>query len=591
MFLPTTPEEVKNLGWKGLDVILVTGDSYIDSPYIGIAVIGNLLLSKGYRVGIIAQPDVSDGKDITRLGEPELFWGVSGGSVDSMVANYTATKKRRKQDDFTPGGSNNKRPDRAVISYCNLIRRNFKETSPIVLGGIEASLRRVTHYDFWSDSLRRPILSDAKADYLVYGMGEKSMLDLAKKLKQGKLGDSVKGVTYLSDRPNYKYLELPSYEECLESKENFTEMFHLFYRNNDPITAKGLYQKVGNRYIVQNPPQPSPTEEEIDSYYELDYEREVHPYYAKQGKVRAQDTIRYSVTTHRGCYGECNFCAIAVHQGRRIISRSERSILSEVKSFTKDKKFKGNISDVGGPTANMYGYDCTKKISKGACDDKRCLFPEKCNAMKLDHRKQINLLRDIEKVEGVKKVFVASGIRYDLVASDKVSGLPYLKKVAKDHTSGQMKIAPEHSEEKVLRLMGKPGRKSLEDFKNMFYKYSKEAGKNQFLTYYLIAAHPGCEDKEMSRLKAFASEKLSVSPEQVQIFTPTPSTYSTLVYYTGKNPFTGEKLFVEKEIAGKERQKSIIVSSERREFTPKRSCVKHFAKPAKGKRGNGSRGR
>ncbi|MBU1100275.1 MAG: YgiQ family radical SAM protein [Bacteroidetes bacterium] len=557
MFLPTTIEEVNHLGWNKLDIILVSGDTYIDSSFNGVAVIGKLLLEHGYKVGIIAQPDVTNDRDIKRLGEPELYWGVTGGSVDSMVANYTASQKKRRQDDFTPGEVNNRRPDRAVIKYSNLIRQYYKSSKPIVLGGIEASLRRITHYDFWSDKLRRSLLFDAKADYLVYAMGEKATLELTKKLKQGKSGDSVKGVAYISSEPNYKYVQLPSFEECVESKKAFAEMFELFYHNNDPITAKGLCQQTGDRYYIQNPPQPNPTMKELDSYYDLPFEREVHPYYGKEGKVRALDTIRHSITTHRGCYGECNFCAIAVHQGRTIVSRSQESIINEANDFTKDKTFKGNIADVGGPTANMYGYECDKKLKLGVCEEKRCVFPDTCGALKPTHKPNIEILEKMERIEGIKKIFVASGIRYDLVTDDDKYGYEYLKRVVSKHTSGQMKIAPEHSNDKVLDLMGKPGKKSLEKFKDMFYRYSKEAGKNQFLTYYFIAAHPGCSGEEMKELKTFASDRLEISPEQVQIFTPTPSTYSTLMYYTGVNPFTREKLFVEKELGGKNKQKDI----------------------------------
>jgi uncharacterized radical SAM protein YgiQ len=569
MFLPTTKEETIKLGWEKLDVILVSGDSYIDSPYIGIAVIGKLLLSQGYRVGIIAQPDYNTSEDITRLGEPELFWGVSGGSVDSMVANYTASKKKRRQDDFTPGGENNKRPDRAVIAYSNLIRRYFKNTKPIVLGGIEASLRRVVHYDFWSDKLRRSILFDSKADYIVYGMGEKAVLEMSAKFKKKKSPDNVKGLCYISNEPKYEYLQIPSFEDCLRSKKTFTEMFNLFYNNNDAITARGLYQQTGDRYFIQNPPQPNPSVDEIDSYYDMDYERELHPFYLKDGKVRALDTIRFSITTHRGCYGECNFCAIAVHQGRTIVSRSKDSIIKEAEKFTLNKNFKGNIMDVGGPTANMYDYECDKKLKLGVCDTKRCVFPDTCKALKPTHKPQIELLKDLQKISGVNKVFVASGIRYDLVTDDKEFGYEYLKQVVSKHTSGQMKIAPEHSNDKVLELMGKPGKKSLEKFKDMFYKYTREAGKDQYLTYYFIAAHPGCTDKEMETLKEFASDKLSISPEQVQIFTPTPSTYSTLMYYTEMNPFTNQKIFVEKNLSGKMAQKDIITQKENKRFKKK----------------------
>jgi uncharacterized radical SAM protein YgiQ len=564
MFLPTTKNEVKNLGWEKLDIILVTGDTYIDSPFIGTAVIANLLSANGFKVGVIAQPDVASPNDITRLGGPKLFWGITGGSVDSMVANYTASNKRRKQDDYTPGGKNNRRPDRAIIAYSNLIKRYFKSNKPLVLGGIEASLRRVTHYDYWSNKLRRPILFDAKADYLVYGMGEKAILELANSLAGANSPESVRGVCYIAKNAPQEYLPLASFEKCLENKTSFTKMFHTFYENTDPLTAKGWAQKCGDRFLVQNPPQPNPSTTEMDSFYSLDYKREVHPYYASAGKVRAMDTIRYSISTHRGCYGECNFCAIAVHEGRTIINRSKKSILAEAEEFTRDKNFKGIISDVGGPTANMYGFECSKKLKKGVCDFKRCVFPDTCKTLKPSHKNQIELLRALEKIKGVKKVFVSSGIRYDLITDDEQFGKQYLKKIALDHTSGQLKIAPEHTDEKVLELMGKPGNKSLLKFKDMFFQHSKNAGKKQFLTYYFIAAHPGCGTEDMKILKDFASHQLEISPEQVQIFTPTPSTYSSLMYYTEQNPFTGKKLFVEKNRTGKEKQKNILTQKPKR---------------------------
>ena len=566
MFLPTTKEEIHKLGWKEIDVILVSGDSYIDSPYIGIAVIGKLLSQHGYKVAIIAQPDINSKEEITRLGEPKLFWGVSGGSVDSMVANYTALNKKRRNDDFTPGGENNKRPDRAVIAYVNLIKSNFKNTVPIVLGGIEASLRRLTHYDYWSDKLRRSILIDSKADYLIYGMGEKAVLELAQKIKKVKSPENVKGLCYISNEPNYKYIQTTSFEECVSDKKKFMAFFEDFYHNNDPKTARGICQKTGERYIIQNPPQPHPETEEIDSYYNLNFERELHPYYLKQGNVKALDTIRFSINTHRGCYGECNFCAIAVHQGKTIISRSRESILQEVKEFENHKRYKGVISDVGGPTANMYDYECVKKLKLGVCEDKRCVFPDTCKTLRPDHGPNIKLLEEIENIKSVKKVFIASGIRYDLVTDDKKYGYEYIKKVITNHTSGQMKIAPEHTDDKVLELMGKPGKKSLEKFKDMFYEISDKSGKKQFLTYYFIAAHPGCSDSEMENLKSFTSNKLQVSPEQVQVFTPTPSTYSSLMYYTGVNPFNGDKIFVEKNLNKKRIQKEILTEGDEKKY-------------------------
>lgn len=560
MFLPTTSEEVKKLGWDSLDIILVSGDTYIDSSYNGSALIGKWLLKNGFKVGIIAQPDINSPEDITRLGEPKLFWAVSAGCVDSMVANYTATKKKRHKDDFTPGGENTKRPDRASIVYTGLIKRFFKNSKvPIVLGGIEASLRRIVHYDYWSNQLRRSLIFDAKADILSYGMGEKSMLQLAQAIKEEKDWRDIRGLAYISKEPKENYITVPSFEECREDKYKFIEMFNIFYKNCDSLTAKGLNQQHGDRWLIQNPLSENFSSELLDEIYGMDFERDVHPYYKKDGVVRALDTIKYSLTTHRGCYGECNFCAIAIHQGRTVTSRSEESIIKEITGITKDKKFKGNISDVGGPTANMYQMECAKKLKMGACSDKRCLYPQTCPALKPNHKRQIDLLKKLRSIQGIKKIFIASGIRYDLILDDHAFGEKYLEEIVAHHVSGQMKIAPEHTEDKVLSLMGKQGKDYLREFKNRFYKLNKKLDKKQFLTYYLIAAHPGCSEKDMLDLKIFASEELRISPEQVQIFTPTPSTYSTLMYYTEINPFTNKKIFVEKDNGKKEKQKTIII--------------------------------
>ncbi|MBI5779686.1 MAG: YgiQ family radical SAM protein [Planctomycetes bacterium] len=635
MFLPTTIEEANKLGYKELDIILVTGDTYIDSPFIGAAVIGKVLVNAGFRVGIIAQPDIKSDKDITRLGEPELFWGVTAGSVDSMVANYTASKKHRRNDDFTPGGENTKRPDRASIVYSNLIKRYFpairrdsasqlrKNTKPIVLGGIESSLRRIAHYDYWDDAIRRSILFDAKADILVYGMGEQAVVELAHALKtqpvytersehrsdhepllgrsecvipvQPKAGgiqnwQDIKGLCYISSEPRKDYMLLPSYEEVKDDKHKFIEMFHTFYNNNDPITAKGLCQKQDTRYLIQNPPSENLTTKELDAIYEpspgtqglgeLDYENEVHPYYLKQGKVhphtkifgvgvKALETIKFSITSHRGCYGECNFCSITVHQGRTVISRSLESIIREAEKLAKMPDFKGYISDVGGPTANMYAIECAKKLKIGACvaaaesrlfrdGGKRCLYPNICKNLKIDHSRQIELLRGLRQIPGVKKVFIGSGIRHDMVMEDAKYGLKYLAEVVEHHTSGQLKIAPEHTEDNVLKHMGKPNRDYLKRFKDEFYRLNKQFGKRQFLTYYLIAAHPGCSYQDMLELRKYTRQELKITPEQAQVFTPLPSTYSALMYYTGINPFADEKIFVEKDIANKQRQKEVI---------------------------------
>lgn len=559
MFIPTTQQELKELGWRSLDVILITGDSYIDSSYIGIAVIGHVLLDAGYRVGIIAQPDIMTENDITRLGEPLLFWGVTAGSMDSMVSNYTASLKKRKHDDYTPGDINNRRPDRATIVYTNLIRRYFKQTKPIVLGGMEASLRRIAHYDYWSDKIRRALIFDAKADYLIYGMADNSILEFANHLKSNQDPTSIRGLSYISKEPVPGYLEINSFEKVLDDKLAYLDSFDVFYKNNDPITAKGLMQAHGDRYLIQNPPAFPLTQNELDHVYNLPFERKQHPYYEKQGKVKALETIRFSISTHRGCYGECNFCAIAVHEGRTIQSRSKDSILKEVEEISKIPEFKGIIQDLGGPTANMYGFECAKKIKSGACPDRRCISPEICSALRPNHQPQIDLLKAVRSHPMVRKVFVASGIRYDLVLNDRRYGKEYLEEILAHHVSGQLKIAPEHTDDNILQLMGKPDAKTLLEFKKQVDQINQKLGKKQFITYYFIAAYPGCTDREMKQLKEFASSKLRTNPEQVQIFTPTPSTYASVMYYTEMNPFTREPIFVEKNIKRKTQQKEILV--------------------------------
>lgn len=558
MFLPTTKSETGRLGWDAPDIILVTGDTYIDSPFIGIAVIGKVLTNAGFKVAIIAQPDTKSGNDITRLGEPKLFWGVSAGCIDSMVANRTATGRKRKRDDYTPGGDNTKRPDRATITYSNLIRQHFKNTVPIVLGGVEASLRRIPHYDFWSNKIRKSVLFDAKANYLLYGMADRSIVELATALRNGTAPENIRGLSYISKEKPENAIELPPFQQVSKDKEAFTKMFHGFYNNNDPVTAKTITQQQDTRYLVQNPPQPYLSTAELDAVYDLDYEQDVHPYYGQQGHVRALDTIRFSITTHRGCYGECSFCAIAVHQGRRVRWRSKKSILREARKMSQHPKFKGSINDVGGPTANMYGFECSRKDIKGSCAHRHCLTPQICPSLPIDHSKQTELLKEILNIKGIKRVVVASGIRYDMILADKNNGNQYLEAIVKKHVSGQMKVAPEHIEDHVLELMGKPGKESLIEFRKRFNKITNRIGKKQFLTYYIIAAHPGCQAKDMKELKKFVSHELHTSIEQAQVFTPTPSTYSTLMYWTEKNPFTGEPIYVEKSPSGRERQKKIM---------------------------------
>lgn len=558
MFLPTTQDEMKKSGRDVLDIILISGDTYIDSPLIGVSVIGHVLSDAGYRVGIIAQPDPGSDRDISRLGEPRLFWGISAGSADSMISNYTASGKFRKKCDLTPGVTNNRRPDRALIAYTNLIRRYFKNTVPIVLGGIEASLRRTAHYDFWSDSIRRSVLFDAKADLLVYGMGERQALEIARSLHAGEDVSGIQGICYAVPKKPAGFFEIPSFEEVVKEKGSFIRMFNGLYKNSEHSVARGLVQRHGERYLVHNPPAAPLSPEELDRVHNLPYERSVHPFYSAMGEVRAMETMRFSVVTHRGCPGECNFCAIHVHQGRQVVSRSEESILKEIKEIVRHPDFKGIIPDLGGPTANMYGLECGRTLDK-QCPNKRCLFPDVCSRLKVNHERQINLLRRAAEINGVKMIFVASGIRHDLVLHDSAWGQKYLETLVRGHVSGQLKLAPEHSVPAVLDLMGKPEVEGLARFINFFKAILKRNRKRLYLTYYFMAAHPGCTEKDMTELKKYIKSELRMNPEQVQIFTPAPSTWSTLMYYTGIDPFSGSEIFVEKNRRRKETQKNIII--------------------------------
>ncbi|WP_319588058.1 YgiQ family radical SAM protein [uncultured Desulfobulbus sp.] len=579
MFLPATQEEMAQLGWDALDVILVTGDAYIDSPFIGVAVIGKILAQHGFRVGIIAQPDLLSERDITRLGEPALFWGITGGSIDSMVANRTASNRKRKTDDYTPGGLNTRRPDRAVIAYANLIRQHFKGTVPLVLGGIEASLRRIAHYDAWDNRIRRSILFDAKADYLLYGMADRSVVQLAQALTAGQSPLSIRGLCYAAAAPPEGALMLPTYQTTAANKKAFISMFRTFYDNNDPVSAQTLVQQQDSRFLVHNPPQPPLSTEELDAIHSLEFERDLHPRDRQAGRVAALDTIRFALTTHRGCYGECHFCAIAVHQGRTIQNRSVDSIVREAKVLAAHPAFKGTIADVGGPTANMYGFECTKKLTKGACRDKRCLFPSVCPSLKVDHGPLMALLQRLRAINTIKKIVVASGLRYDMILADRKNGLNYLREVVRHHVSGQMKIAPEHSNAGVLAAMGKPSADGLVQFRQLFNRLTKEEGLEQFLTYYLIAAHPGCTQAAMEELRSFCQKELHLLPRQVQLFTPTPCTWSTLMYWTETDPFTNTPCFVEKSEAGRERQKAAIVGDAGRPNNGPRA--NRFAAPKK----------
>lgn len=574
MRLPTTKEELLKLNWDKPDIIIISGDTYIDSPFNGSAVIGNYLAKYGYKVAIIAQPDITD-NDIARLGEPNLFWAVTAGAMDSLVANYTATGKFRNEDDLTPGGINNKRPDRASMVYTNLIRKYFKNTKPIVLGGVEASLRRAVHFDLKDNKLRRSVLFDAKADILVYGMGEKTILQLANNLKNNLDYKDIKGLCYISNTKIEDYLELPSYETCITSKDEFIKMFDLFYNNQD----KGLYQKHDLRFLIHNHQQDVLTQNELDEIADMDFTREVHPYYLKLGAVKAQETIKFSVISHRGCCGECNFCAIAVHQGKSVISRSEKSILNEIERLTTFADFKGYISDVGGPTGNLYKISCKLNGVVGKCKDKKCLYPQICENLEFSHNLQIELLDKIKQNEKIKKVFVSSGIRHDLIVNDNLYGEQYLKNISENNISGQLKIAPEHISDNVLDAMNKPKQDSLIQFMQMFNEINKNL--DQYLTCYFMVAHPGCSLEDTKALLSFIKKYLKFLPEQIQVFTPTPSTYSTLMYYTEKD-LQNNDIFVEKDRNARMKQKLTITQNfdrrnfDKRRFT-KRDNKKHYS--------------
>ena len=584
MFLPATKEEINKLHWDKPDIILISGDVYIDSPFNGSAVIGNWLTIHGFKVAIIAQPDINT-DDIARLGEPSLYWAVSAGAMDSLVANYTATGKFRNEDDLTPGGINNRRPDRACMVYTNLIRRYFKNTKPIVLGGVEASLRRVVHYDLKDKKLRRSLIFDSKADILVYGMAEKAMLELSYALKENKDYRDIKGLCYISKEPKDEYIDIPSFEQCVQDKTSFREMFKTFYENSAYVNSKGLNQKHDTRYLIHNPPQDLLTQEELDEIYDMDFTREVHPYYEKQGKVKSQETIKFSVVSHRGCCGECNFCAIAVHQGKSVISRSKESIIKEINKLVQKPDFKGYISDIGGPTGNMYKIECKIHGTTGKCKNKRCLYPKVCENIIFSHDKQIELLAEVAKNDKIKKVFVSSGMRHDLIIADNKDGENYLKYISEHNISGQLKIAPEHTSDTVLNMMGKPKQTTFLDFMNDFDYINKPL--NQFLTCYFMVAHPGCSLSETEDLLLFINQNLKFHPEQVQVFTPTPSTYSTMMYYTEQD-LDGNDIFVEKDRNERMKQKLTITQSlsnqnshgfsYKKKFNPKRSYYTKFKK-------------
>ena len=559
-FLPITREEMKERGWDQVDFVYVSGDAYVDHPSFGHAIITRLLESRGYRVGIIAQPDWRKPESVQVFGEPRLGFLVSAGNMDSMVNHYSVSKKRRKTDAYTPGGEMGKRPDYACVVYGNLIRQTYKKT-PIILGGIEASLRRMAHYDYWSDKLKRSVLLDSGADVISYGMGEHSIIELAEALDAG---IPVEDITYIAGTVvKAKSLDsiydaeiLPSFEDLKADKMNYARSFYTQYLNTDAFNGKRLVEPYSDHlYVVQNPPAAPLTQMEMDDVYSLPYQRTYHPSYEAKGGVPAIKEIKFSLISNRGCFGGCSFCALTFHQGRIVQVRSHESLIEEAKEITKDKDFKGYIHDVGGPTANFRHPSCKKQMEHGVCKTRQCLFPSPCKNLDADHRDYVSLLRKLRDIPKVKKVFIRSGIRFDYLLADKKQ--EFLRELCEYHVSGQLKVAPEHVAGPVLSLMGKPEHKVYEEFTRQFYKMNEGIGKEQYLVPYLMSSHPGSTLKEAVELAEYCRD-LGYMPEQVQDFYPTPSTLSTCMYYTGVDPRTMQKVYVPKSPHEKAMQRALI---------------------------------
>ena len=559
-FLPISKKDMDARGWTQCDFVYIIGDAYVDHPSFGHAIISRVLESAGYKVGILSQPDWRDPASVTALGEPRLGFLVSGGNMDSMVNHYSVSKKRRQTDAFTPGGVMGKRPDYAVTVYCNLIRRTYKKT-PIIIGGIEASLRRLAHYDYWSDKLRRSILLDSQADLLLYGMGERSIVEVADALNDGM---DIHDVTYIDGTvfrvrepdPNLPCLRLPDYASLAADPRKYAESFHLQYCNTDPFSARRLLEPYGeHEFVVQNPPQKPLSQEEMDRVYGLPYCRTYHPSYEKQGGVPAISEVRFSLASNRGCFGACSFCALTFHQGRIIQTRSHESLLAEAEAMTHEKDFKGYIHDVGGPTANFRQPACKKQLTKGACPNRQCLFPEPCKNMIADHSDYVALLRKLRKLPGVKKVFIRSGIRFDYLLADKSE--TFFHELVRYHISGQLKVAPEHVSDHVLEKMGKPRHAVYLRFLEKYKKINEQEHMKQFVVPYLMSSHPGCTLRDAVELAEYLRDT-GHEPEQVQDFYPTPSTLSTVMYYTGLDPRTMEKVYVPKNPHEKAMQRALM---------------------------------
>ena len=559
-FLPVCRKDMEERGWDAVDFAYVIGDAYVDHPSFGPAIISRILEANGYRVGIISQPDWKDNTSIMEYGEPKLGFLVSGGNMDSMVNHYSVSKKRRKTDAFTPGGVMGKRPDYATIVYGNLIRQVYKKT-PIIIGGIEASLRRLAHYDYWSNHLKRSILLDSGADLISYGMGERSIVEIADALKSGiAVGDItfIDGTVYKAKDLSsvYDAVTLPSYEELKKDKLNYARSFYVQYCNTDPFSGKRLVEPYSDHlYVVQNPPAKPLSQPEMDRVYSFPYMRTYHPSYEAAGGVPAIEEVKYSLISNRGCFGGCNFCALTFHQGRIIQTRSHESLLAEANQFIWDKDFKGYIHDVGGPTSNFRAPSCEKQLQYGVCKEKQCLFPKPCRNLKVDHKDYLKLLRKLRELPNVKKVFIRSGIRFDYLMADKDD--MFFRELCEHHVSGQLKVAPEHISDAVLQKMGKPENRVYEAFTEKYKKINQKLGKNQFLVPYLMSSHPGSTMKEAVELAEYLRD-LGYMPEQVQDFYPTPSTISTCMYYTGVDPRTMEKVYVPVNPHEKAMQRALI---------------------------------
>jgi uncharacterized radical SAM protein YgiQ len=574
-FLPISQEDLKKKGWNALDVIIVTGDAYVDHPSYGAAIIGRTLEAEGFRVGIIPQPDWRHIDDFKKLGKPRLFFGVTAGNMDSMVANYTAGKRPRKKDDYSPGGNPGLRPDRATIVYSNRIREAFGDV-PIIIGGIEASLRRFAHYDWWDDSVRRSILLDSRADILVYGMGEIQVVEIAQRLLQNKDLAGIRGTAIVGKKSggmdkrtgiNDKRqtgnviilpegsIEIPSYEEVSKDKTRFNEAFKIIYTNQDPFKGKVLAQKHDTRYVIQYPPPLPFSAGQLDKIYELPYMRSWHPVYIKSGGIPGFETVKFSIISHRGCCGECSFCSLYMHQGRIIQSRSKRSILNEASLISERPEFKGTITDIGGPTANLYQATCTLWKHTGTCQDKHCLIPVKCKNLKTGYREGMELYSRILALRNVKHAFIESGIRYDLLI-DKDSS-EYLAYLCKHHISGQMKVAPEHSADHVLKIMNKPTFDVYDKFVIKYNEINKSLNKKQYLVNYLISSHPGSTLEDTLSLALYLMKR-NIHPEQIQDFTPLPLTLSGTMYYTEMHPFTYEHIYVPKTFRERKMHRALI---------------------------------